>query len=76
LFSRWVSWPELTYADRFSTAPHASIVVVNAIGRPNFTWSPASYQPPVRSSPTSDPSRMAESPRQDTRFQAGFFPDT
>jgi hypothetical protein len=51
------------------------MVVLNAIGKPNFTWSPASYQPPVRSRPTSAPSVSAESPRQETRFQAGFFPD-
>ena len=70
-----MSWPEAAYAARFSTAPQASIVVVNAIGRPNLTWSPASNQPPVRSSPTSEPSRIAESPRQDTRFQAGLRPD-
>jgi hypothetical protein len=71
-----VSWPEPEYAARFSTAPHASIVVVKAIGRPNLTWSPASYQPPVRSSPTSEPSRMAESARHDTRFQDGLRPET
>ena len=67
-----MSWPEAAYAARYSTAPQASMVVVNAIGKPNLTWSPASNQPPVRSSPTSAPSVRAESPRQETRFQAGL----
>ena len=39
--------------------PQASMVAEAAIGRPNFTWSPASYQPPVRSRPTSEPSCSA-----------------
>ena len=47
------------------------MVAVAAIGRPNFTWSPASYQPPVRSRPTSAPSCSPESPRQLTRLVGG-----
>ena len=47
------------------------MVAVAAMGRPNLTWSPASYQPPVRSRPTSAPSCMPESPRQLTRLVVG-----
>ncbi len=51
------------------------MVAVKAMGKPNFTWSPASYQPPVRSSPTSAPSLSPESPRQETRLFSGSFPE-
>jgi hypothetical protein len=76
LFSNAVSWPEFWYALRYSIAPHASMVVDPAIGKPNLTWSPASYQPPVRFTPTSEPSFMPELPRQETRFQLGLVPLT
>lgn len=42
-----------------------------AIGKPNLTWSPAAYQPPVKSWSITAPSFTVESPRQLTRFHAG-----